>query len=363
MKFLGYLCGFKSLEKNDEMRPDADINANEVEAASPNKRPSNTSEEENVRDAPDDSKLTVADLSVSLPLPKEASPIHNEEELYEQDLDDSMSRPLTHDHVPPIDSAKLTPRSYDDIPVGTVFAFEKTSDSANTSPVCVSARRISRNCAKSQSSDRALSNEMIASSATAEVEQSVELKEKNKIHEKADELLKKLNSTISDILAAAVEIEAFLDTHTDIPQDISDEITAVVGGCRLLCQDKLGKQFRNLCLKAKGELPLKKDEVAPPTEEDLVGFWELVNIQVDHMKEKCENIKKLKEKQWQVEVKQAAPKKVVKKKAGKTPAKKTAAQIEAQKKRDEERKARFAALRAKKSELARKDEPDDGGIL
>jgi len=55
---------------------------------------------------------------------------------------------------------------------------------------------------------------MIASSATAEVEQSVELKEKNKIHEKADELLKKLNSTISDILAAAVEIEAFLDTHT-----------------------------------------------------------------------------------------------------------------------------------------------------
>ena len=86
----------------------------------------------------------------------------------------------------------------------------------------------------------------------------------------------------------------------DIPQDISDEITAVVGGCRLLCQDKLGKQFRNLCLKAKGELPLKKDEVAPPTEEDLVGFWELVNIQVDHMKEKCENIKKLKENQWQV---------------------------------------------------------------
>ncbi len=83
------------------MRPDADINANEVEAASPNKRPSNTSEEENVRDAPD-SKLTVADLSVSLPLPKEASPIHNQEELYEQDLDDSMSRPLTHDHVPPI---------------------------------------------------------------------------------------------------------------------------------------------------------------------------------------------------------------------------------------------------------------------
>lgn len=354
----------KSLEKNDEMRPEADINANEVDAASPLKRPSNTSEEENVRDAPDDSKLTVADLSASLPLPKEASAIHNEEELNEQDLDDSMSRPLTNDHVPAIDSAKLTPRSYDDIPVGTVFAFQKTSDSANTSPVCVSARRLSRGSAKSQSSEARASNEMIASSANVitDVEQS-ELEEKDKIHEKADELLQKLNSTISDILAAAVEVEAFLDTHTDIPQDISDEITAVVGGCRLLCQDKLGKQFRNLCLKAKGELPLKKDEVAPPTEEDLVGFWELVNIQVDHMKEKCENIKKLKENQWQVEVKQAAPKKVVKKKAGKLPAKKTAAQIEAQKKRDEERKARFAALRAKKSELARKDEPADGGIL
>jgi hypothetical protein len=56
---------------------------------------------------------------------------------------------------------------------------------------------------------------MIASSANVitDVEQS-ELEEKDKIHEKADELLQMLNSTISDILAAAVEVEAFLDTHT-----------------------------------------------------------------------------------------------------------------------------------------------------
>jgi hypothetical protein len=89
------------------MRPEADINANEVDAASPLKRPSNTSEEENVRDAPDDSKLTVADLSASLPLPKEAPAIHNEEELNERDLDDSMSRPLTNDHVPAIGNLSI----------------------------------------------------------------------------------------------------------------------------------------------------------------------------------------------------------------------------------------------------------------
>ena len=78
----------------------------------------------------------------------------------------------------------------------------------------MSARRLSRCSAKSQSSDRA-SNEMKnddASSAPA-VEQS-ELQEKVKIFEKADELLRELNSTISDILAAAVEVEAFLDTDT-----------------------------------------------------------------------------------------------------------------------------------------------------
>ena len=58
---------------------------------------------------------------------------------------------------------------------------------------------------------------MIASSANvnAGVEQS-QLEEKDKVHEKADELLQKLNSTISDILAAAVEVEAFLETQTVI---------------------------------------------------------------------------------------------------------------------------------------------------
>ena len=39
------------------------------------------------------------------------------------------------------------------------------------------------------------------------------------------------------------------------------------------------------------------------------------------------------------------------------------AQIEAQKKRDEERKARFAALRAKKRDLACKNELDGGGDI
>ncbi|CAG5094646.1 Oidioi.mRNA.OKI2018_I69.XSR.g13740.t1.cds [Oikopleura dioica] len=379
MKFLGYLCGFKSLEKNDQMQPDAtDINGNEVDAGSklPLKRESNTSEEETARDAPPQVETGELNLSESLPIPKiqpsnlsssDAQHLENEND---QPLDDSMTRPLALDDVPNIDdSAKATPRSYDDIPVGTVFAFQKEktteSPSANHTNSEVSAattRRGSRGSAKSSGSSSESSNRVISNEMKNDSSEKREKGEKNATHEKADELLQELNSTISQILAAATEVEAFLTTEpSEIPLDIKDEITAVVGGCRLLCQDKLGKQFRNLCLKAKGELPLKKDEVAPPTEEDLVGFWELVNIQVDQMKEKCQNIKKLKENSWQVEKKEA-PKKVVKKKAGKTPAKKSPAQIEAQKKRDEERKARLAALRAKKIEMNSNQKNDlDGG--
>merc|ERR1712168_215493 len=86
--------------------------------------------------------------------------------------------------------------------------------------------------------------------------------------------------------AAASKAELYLSDETEkekMSKDDSDTIHLIVGQTRLLCQDKLGKQFRNLCLKTLGEVERKNGEAAP-TKMDLIGFWELVSIQVDQSK-------------------------------------------------------------------------------
>ena len=120
------------------------------------------------------------------------------------------------------DSAKATPRSYDDIPVGTVFAFQKEktteSPSANhtNSEVSAATRRGSRGSAKSSGSSSESSNRVISNEMKNDSSEKREKGEKNATHEKADELLQELNSTISQILAAATEVEAFLSTEPSV---------------------------------------------------------------------------------------------------------------------------------------------------
>ena len=100
-------------------------------------------------------------------------------------------------------------------------------------------------------------------------------------------------------------------------KDDFDNIHQIVGQTRLLCQDKLGKQFRNLCLKTlvrfkrpgfrgprpeiffKGEVERKNGEAAP-TKMDLIGFWELVSIQVDQSKSSLKELHDKKENDWKV---------------------------------------------------------------
>ena len=56
----------------------------------------------------------------------------------------------------------------------------------------------------------------------------------------------------SELLAAAAKAELYLTDDADretMSKDDADTIHLFVGQTRLLCQDKLGKQFRNLCLK------------------------------------------------------------------------------------------------------------------
>jgi len=128
-----------------------------------------------------------------------------------------------------------------------------------------------------------------------------------------------------------------------------DEINTIIGGTRLLCQDKLGKQFRNLCLKAKGEMPLKSNEVAKPTNEDLEGFWEMIQLQVEEMRRKIQQIHEDKQRDWKkLETPQSAKKKRIVKTPKNPVSKKNTPISEQQKKRDADRKARLAELRAKK---------------
>ena len=56
----------------------------------------------------------------------------------------------------------------------------------------------------------------------------------------------------SELLSAATRAEQYLEDSSEkekMSKDDFDNIHQIVGQTRLLCQDKLGKQFRNLCLK------------------------------------------------------------------------------------------------------------------
>jgi len=112
-----------------------------------------------------------------------------------------------------------------------------------------------------------------------------------------------LDLTIAELLSRAVTCEEYLKSEKEIiSKDGIDEINTIVGGTRLLCQDKMGRQFRHLCLKAKGEMPLKANEMAKPTNQDLQGFWELIMLQVEETKNKINIIHQNKNNKWKVNV-------------------------------------------------------------
>ena len=112
-----------------------------------------------------------------------------------------------------------------------------------------------------------------------------------------------MDLTIAELLSRAVTCEEYLKSEKEIiSKDGIDEINTIVGGTRLLCQDKMGRQFRHLCLKAKGEMPLKANEMAKPTNQDLQGFWELIMLQVEETKNKINIIHQNKNNKWKVNV-------------------------------------------------------------
>jgi len=254
---------------------------------------------------------------------------------------------------PTVSQQSASPRSHDDTPVGTVFGFESH---ITDNP----ARKSSRESSKSQTKSGSSNQETTPPTQKTTEKNMRKPSESSADFSLVEELQKQLDTTIAELLASALQCEGFLESERDkMPRDAIDEVEAIVGGTRLLCQDKLGRQFRNLCLKAKGEMELKSNEVARPTNEDLEGFWALVMLQVDEVRNNMKKLHQDKENLWQT--KPASPvtqKKKVKRIPKSTPSSKKPLS-EAQKKRDAERKARIAELRAQKLAQQRSVEPGD----
>merc|ERR1712137_1469427 len=248
---------------------------------------------------------------------------------------------LEHDDIPTIDNsiASMSPRTFDDIPVSTVFAEEKSRESENSD-----TRTKSTSSLKSQNS-RKISRESRDSKKSEKSENEPD----EESVETAKKLKKQLEDTISDLLSAATRAEQYLDDSSEkekMSKDDFDNIHQIVGQTRLLCQDKLGKQFRNLCLKTLGEVERKNGEAAP-TKMDLIGFWELVSIQVDQSKSSLKELHDKKNNDWKEIEKEKTPVTKPKKVTPKSKSTTRSAPSEAQKKRDAERKARLAEMRAK----------------
>ena len=209
---------------------------------------------------------------------------------------------LSVEKVPLVDqsasSNENSPRDFSEIPVGTVFAFEQSMKPSSSVSSLPKSRKTSRDSARSQKSSSKSESSLKISESRKPSEPSPKPSEPEETADfpEVDRFLSRLDTTVSELLAAALQIEEYL--KSEIPKDYQDEINTIIGGTRLLCQDKLGKQFRNLCLKAKGEMPLKSNEVAKPTNEDLEGFWEMIQLQVEEMKRKIKQIHDDKERDW-----------------------------------------------------------------
>ncbi|XP_014288947.1 disks large-associated protein 5 isoform X2 [Halyomorpha halys] len=78
-----------------------------------------------------------------------------------------------------------------------------------------------------------------------------------------------------------------------IPEDVKDEILAVVGQTRLLLSDKF-QQFRSLIDNALSE----HKESAVIKADDLLGFWEMMYLEVEQLNKKYENLSNLAHNGW-----------------------------------------------------------------
>ncbi|XP_066045199.1 disks large-associated protein 5 isoform X2 [Chamaea fasciata] len=114
-----------------------------------------------------------------------------------------------------------------------------------------------------------------------------------------------LRTETERLLSQCLQWEGNLEL--DIPEDAKDLIRTTVGQTRLLIGERF-KQFEGLV----DNCEFKRGE-KETTCTDLDGFWDMINIQIEDVNKKFDNVKKLQDNEWQPP--DVPSKAVVKKKA------------------------------------------------
>ncbi|XP_055848641.1 disks large-associated protein 1-like isoform X2 [Episyrphus balteatus] len=129
-------------------------------------------------------------------------------------------------------------------------------------------------------------------------------------HKDGHYFLKLLQSEKSRLLTMADQAErdmCVLTTNSSANNEISDEIFGILrsvsGKTKLLVSQKF-KQFEGLCHSNLNPTP---DEKFPTTTEDLLGFWDMVNLQIEHIDSLFKELDLIKANNWQPTKDPASP--------------------------------------------------------
>ncbi|XP_050325668.1 uncharacterized protein LOC126756557 [Bactrocera neohumeralis] len=106
-----------------------------------------------------------------------------------------------------------------------------------------------------------------------------------------------LKNEQSRLLALADKAERYADElsdNSDVSEDTLGFLRSAYGKARLLVSQKM-KQFEGLCHNNLNSSPQEK---FPTTNDDLQGFWDMVNLQVDHINSIFDEIEVLRQNNW-----------------------------------------------------------------
>lgn len=111
--------------------------------------------------------------------------------------------------------------------------------------------------------------------------------------------LKVVDDVVSGIERKVAQIETYLETSgSEMNEEVRGKVLAAIGKARLLVSQKI-QQFQGLCHK---NITTSADEEFPTTCEDLAGFWDMVSIQVEDIRQSLEEIETLRSNNWQERV-------------------------------------------------------------
>lgn len=191
--------------------------------------------------------------------------------------------------------------------------------------------------------------------------------------------LKIVEDVVAGIEADVTSIEPDLETYrSEMSEEVRGKVLAATGKARLLISQKI-QQFQGLCHK---NIAGSEGEEFPTTSEDLAGFWDMVYIQVEDIRQLFKEIKALKANGWK-EIpdtdtvdssdknvstgrarRKPAPRPIRAAKSTKASGEEGKARDEARKKlMEERRKAMKEAMRAKKAEVEAQGDVDSVEIF